>query len=195
MTATKTRYDGVAMLLHWLIAALIFYNIWLAWQAEDLPRAERVAVLATHRAIGMTVLFLSLFRLAWRFISPPPPLSPELKPLERLGARVVHIGFYVLMIGLPLTGWVMSSASPRLRPIDMFGLFDIPQISALQTMAEPGRRGVHEAFEVLHAGVLKLVAYLLIILHVAGALKHQFIDRDNQLGRIIPFLGRPRTGA
>jgi cytochrome b561 len=182
------------MLLHWLIAGLILYNIWLGWTFDDLKGAAKLAAIQPHKAIGIVVLVLSVLRLVWRLINRPPPLSAHLKPWEKALAHVVHWAFYVFMIGMPLTGWAMVSASKRIKvfPIDMFGLFNWPAIAPLTNLPREQMRAVHEALEQAHTGYVLWLGYALIALHVVGALKHQFLDRDGELGRMLPFLPTPR---
>jgi cytochrome b561 len=192
MDRPADRYNAVAMLLHWVIAILLLYNIWLAWQMEDLKGPARAALMGIHKPVGITILLLSLVRLGWRLVNPPPPFSAHLKPWERMLAHVTHWSLYVVMIGMPLAGWAMVSAVKTIRPINMFGLFNWPGLTFLRDMPPDQRRDLHELLEFLHADAFKILAYILIVLHVAGALKHQFIDRDGELGRMIPFLRSPR---
>lgn len=189
---TQSRYSTVAVILHWTIVVLLIWTVLLAWESEDLKGAARMVPLQLHKPLGITIMLLTLARLAWRRIMPPPPLSAHLKPWERTLARGVHAGFYVLMLGIPLTGWAMVSASALIAkfPIDMFGLFDWPAISWLSDMAPEPRHALNEQLETVHTLAAKVVIYGLVPLHVLGALKHQFLDKDNELARMIPFLAR-----
>jgi cytochrome b561 len=192
------RYGAVAILFHWTVAALILFNIWLGWRFEDLHGPAKLALIQTHKAIGITVLVLSVLRLGWRLIHRPPPFSAHLAPWERALAHAVHWTFYIFMIGMPLTGWAMVSASRRIKvfPIDMFGLFHWPAIGPLTNLPADQMKATHEALEFIHTGPLLWLGYGLIVLHVVGALKHQLIDRDNELARMVPFFGKPgRKGA
>lgn len=171
------------MVLHWIIALLIVLNFVAVWVAEDMPRPERMQIMANHKSIGLTVLALSLVRLGWRFTHRSPPLQRRLQPWEQTLARTVHTLFYVLMIGLPLSGWAMVSSG---GPVRVFGLFAVPALPVSTSEAAGDRFfSVHET---LAWGMLALLA-----LHVAGALKHHFIDRDGALGRMVPFLRAPRA--
>jgi len=189
---TQNRYSTVAVVLHWVIAALLVWIVWLGWQAGDLEGAARIAPLQLHKPLGILVLLLTLIRLGWRLTHRPPLLNPDLKPWERTLAKVVHWGFYAVLLVLPLTGWAMVSASKLIAvyPIDMFGLFDWPALSFLTDLPEDAREGTHELFEEAHHLIAKIIVYVLVPLHVLGALKHQFIDKDNALARMIPFLAR-----
>jgi cytochrome b561 len=194
MSVERSRYSAVAMTFHWVIAALIIANVALAWTADELPRSSAAGLMAWHKTFGITVLILSLGRLAWRLTHRPPVLNPHLKTWERLLAHVVHWGFYVLMIGLPLTGWALVSASPLIKvyPIDMFGLFHWPAIGPLANLPPAEMKAAHETWEEVHHLLAKVLIYGLIPLHILGALKHQFLDKDNELGRMIPFLKAPK---
>ncbi|HZZ36597.1 MAG TPA: cytochrome b [Caulobacteraceae bacterium] len=182
------RYNAVAMALHWLIAALIVTNIGLAWYFGTLHGQEKVAVIQVHKPIGITVLILTLARLGWRFAKPPPPLPIYVSGWERVAAKTVYVLFYGVMIGLPLTGWAMVSASRliHLYPIN-FGLFVWPAITPLTSLPPEQMRDTHEFFQEAHE-LIGWLAYGLIGLHVAAALRHQFILRDGVLARMVPFL-------
>ncbi|MDB5429811.1 MAG: cytochrome [Caulobacter sp.] len=189
-TAHPDRYSTVAILLHWLIAAMIVTNVGYAWYANGLHGLEKIPPLQIHKSIGISILLLTLARLAWRLVNRPPPMPADLKPWERLLARTVHVLFYVVMIGLPLTGWAMVSASPTIKiyPINFFGYGHWPAIQALSSLPHDQMKQAHGTFETAHGLLAKLIVYLLIPLHIAGALKHQFIDKDNDLARMLPFL-------
>lgn len=176
------RYSRVAMILHWSIALLIVLNFAAAWVAETVPRAERMQIMANHKSIGLTVLILTVVRIAWRVTHRPPPLQRTLQPWERTLATAVHSLFYILMIGMPLTGWAMVSAG---GPVSVFGLFSMPALPV------PSSEAAGDTFHDVHVKLAWLMLGL-FALHVLGALKHQFLDRDRTLGRMIPFLRVPR---
>ncbi|PTQ09782.1 cytochrome B [Sphingomonas oleivorans] len=178
---TSARYSGVAKLLHWLIAALILANILLAWRMEGSPGAVRYAIFQLHKSIGITVLLLTLIRIGWRLTHRPPPLSAHLARWERTLAHIVHHGFYLLMLGLPLTGWLLVSTSPTRIATLLYGTIPWPHIPVPAASAA----SANELAEFGHES-LAYLAYLLIVLHVAGALKHHIIDRDGELGRMLP---------
>lgn len=175
------RYSSVAIAFHWTIAALVLINLAIGLFHDAMPRGW--GVMPIHKAIGITVLVLSLGRLAWRLSHRPPPFAPETAAWERASARLVHASFYVLMIVLPLSGWAMSSyGEPSPRPLTWFGLFDIPYLPVDKAMA--GAAGdAHE--------LLGYVMAALLVLHVAAALRHHLILRDATLARMAPILRRP----
>lgn len=210
------RYTRVAMVLHWAIAALIFYNLVSGLLGGFLPRG----FFAFHISSGLTILALTLVRIVWRLTHKPPPLLP-MQRWERWLAHGVHILIYALMLFAPWTGWVMISAnppagspgaayaqaqaaqkaaaageparSPRKAP-QLWGLVTVPMIAPVADLGrEPagvaGQRAFHEQMEGVH-GNLAWVFVVLLLLHIGGALKHQLIDRMPELARM--GIGRPR---
>lgn len=168
------RYDAVARALHWTIAVLLIGNI-AAGLANDALEGV-VNVIPAHKAVGITVLALSLVRLAWRLAHRPPPLPAATPAWERGAAHLVHALFYALMIGLPLSGWIFASAGRY--PLTWFGLFDIPKFAL--TKADPIVGLAREGHE-----VMGYVAIVLIALHVGAALRHHLVRRDGVLRRML----------
>ena len=130
-----------------------------------------------HKALGITVLALTIVRILWRLGHKPPPLPASTPAWQKLLSRIVHFLFYALLILLPLSGWVWMSAADR--PIDFFGLATIPTIVA----PNEGLADVmHDRHEVLGLAMLGLA-----VVHIVAALKHQFFDRNGLIGRMNPF--------
>ena len=177
------RYNRVAIGLHWIIAAMIVTNFVLVWTAEEVSEDLEHYLVGLHAAIGILVLIFSVARIIWRVTHPAPPYAPSLKSWEVALARVTHALFYFLIIGIPFTGWAMVSIYSGGGSVDMFGLFDFPKIPF--TKNEPAAGDLHEVHELLGTLMLGLLA-----LHVVAALKHQFIDKDETLSRMIPWLRR-----
>jgi len=186
------RYNGVAMTLHWLIAALIIANIGIAWYFNTLHGLPKIPPVQLHKSIGITVQLLSLARLGWRIASPPPPLPATVEGWQRVAAGVVYVLFYVVMIGMPLSGWALSSASViiRFKPIMLYGLVQWPAIAPLTHLAPAEMKQAHEGFVTVHHLLAKL-AYALIVLHVGAALRHLFLLKDGVMGRMVPFARAP----
>jgi cytochrome b561 len=134
--------------------------------------------MGNHKALGITILALTIGRLLWRWTHPVPPLPSDLARWEAILARTVHIIFYVLLIGLPLGGWTANSLAGR--EIDMFGLFTIPRLP-LGTNEEAAK-----SIFGLHATGGSIFIYL-IALHILGALKHTFFDKNGGIFRMLPF--------
>lgn len=187
--APGDRYTAVAITLHWLIAVLLISNIGLAWYFNTLQGLPKIAPTQLHKSIGITILLLSVLRLAWRFISPPPPMVAPIPRWQKIAAEAVHWLLYVVMIGMPLSGWALSSASRLIHvyPITLYGVVPWPAIGPLTTLPRDQMHQAHAAFTETHELLAKL-AYLLIVMHVGAALMHQFIQRDGTLARMVPFL-------
>lgn len=185
-TARAGRYATVAIVLHWLIALLIVLQVSLAWRMGGKPTPESFAVFQLHKSIGITVLLLSLIRLGWRLANPPPPEPAGLKRWERVLSLAVHWGFYVIMIGMPLTGWLTVSASRIEIPTLLYGVVHWPSMPGIADLAPAAKKTAHLVGERGH-GLLALGIYALFALHVGGALKHQLFDRRTPiLPRMVP---------
>lgn len=186
MAASRTRYTTVAIVIHWLIAAAIIFQIILGWRMGDGPKGPTTyALFQLHKSIGITILLLSLARLAWRLFNTP-PAPPEGQPKwERVASKLVHIGFYVIMIGLPLTGWILVSTSRVPIPTLLFGVVPWPHIPGLPELAAAPKHLWHEIGELGH-GVLVKVTYLLLLLHLGAVAKHQILDKDEVFANMAP---------
>ena len=181
----QTRYTGVAIAFHWIIGLLIIVNVGLAW-AWPLVADESVRPLINnHKAIGVTVLGLLVMRVLWRWTHRVPPLPAHHKPWEKRAAHWVHILLYIIMFALPLSGWIMDSAWEKAAEVPMpyFGLFEFPRIGFILDMDAATRKSIHDVFGAAH-DISGKILYLLFFLHVGGALKHQFIDKDRELERM-----------
>jgi cytochrome b561 len=182
---TRTRWGVLSQLLHWLIAALIGVQIALGLIGTELPLSmAKLATLARHKSLGITLLALMLLRLAWRALNPTPSLPDTLRPHERVLAHLTHTGLYVLVIALPLSGWIMSSA--RGFPVSWFNLVQLPNLV--------GRNAtLYHTMVRLHV-LLAIALGLLLVLHIAAAFKHHFVLRDDTLRRMLPGAGTAFTG-
>jgi len=174
----RRRYSGVAMAFHWVIAILVIMNWQIAERAESLDGPVAGAVWNYHKAWGITILALTLGRIGWKLAHPGPPFPAHHQPWERALARIVHFTFYVLLIALPLAGWIANSLGGRV--IDYFGLFTVPALPVGSNKELGG-----EIFD-LHATTGKFLL-LLVGLHILGVVKHMVIDRDGELFRMLPF--------
>jgi cytochrome b561 len=168
------RYTTVARALHWIIAILILGNLFFGFAHDALPKDW--AVMPVHKSIGLTVLALTLVRIAWRLTHPAPPLPTAMPAWEKGAAHATHLVFYALMLILPLSGWIMSSAGTR--PLNWFFLFDVPKFAVGKEDAIVGlSRGAHE--------LLPWLWVALIILHIGAALRHHFALKDDVLRRML----------
>jgi cytochrome b561 len=185
------RFTYIAIYFHWIVATLILTNILIAWQFPLLQGALRAAVFQVHKSIGITVLLLSVLRLAWRMLNPPPPFASTMRAWEKESSKIVERGFYFIMLALPLTGWALSSASDLHVPIVLFGVVHWPDIPLIGTLPFDQKLGVY-GFSVAAHHLLAKITYGLVALHVLAALRHQFVKRDFVLARMIPSLARRR---
>lgn len=179
-------YNNVSVALHWLIAALLLAQIYVGWTFGDMERGpDRALWFDWHKALGFTILALSILRLVWRLMNPPPPFPAAMPAWERTLARINHTLFYVVLLGLPLTGWAYvstGSGTAEAGAMSLFGITNWPIIPGLP-------RGAHDGFEEAHE-ILVTITNALIVLHVGAALKHQFIDKRRELNRMPPLRGR-----
>lgn len=177
--ATRSRYSAGAIAFHWVIALLIIVNIVIALATDDWHGPARSAAMQIHKATGLTILVLSIARIAWRLAHRPPPFPAVIRRWEAVVARTVHWLFYVLMIVLPLSGWLMISAAGQRKPFSWYGLFGLPYLPVQGDKAMGGF--AHETHEVLGYAMIALIA-----LHVAAALKHHYFDQTRLLARMWP---------
>jgi cytochrome b561/polyisoprenoid-binding protein YceI len=181
------RYTTVAVLLHWLIAAAIIFQIILGWRMGDGPKGSPTtfALFQLHKSIGVTILLLSLLRLIWRLFNKP-PIAPEGRPKwEQVASKLVHVGSYAIMIGLPLTGWILVSASRVPIPTLLYGVVPWPHLPGLPELAAGPKHVWHEIGELGHGALVKLT-YLLLLLHLGAVAKHQVLDKDEVFGNMAP---------
>jgi cytochrome b561 len=181
MAEPQTRYSGISIMLHWLIALMVLAQVLLITGHEATEGPLSRELVQIHKAVGLSILVLTLARIGWRMANPAIALPQEMKGWEKVLARATHILFYVALIVIPLTGWLASSASGR--DISWFGLFDWPLLPV------GGGREAAGRFMDIHELAVKGL-YVLLALHVLGALKHHFVDRDGVLQRMIPFIPR-----
>lgn len=174
LTTQTARYNSVARALHWSIAVLILFNLFTGLFGESL---EKVWVsMPLHKATGLMILTLSLVRLGWRLTHAVPPYPFDFQPALRRFAGFTHAAFYFLMIAVPVTGWIFSSAEKW--PLSIYGLFDWPKLAV--TKAMPVVDAAHTAHVVLGYGFGGLV-----VLHIGAALFHHFELKDTMLRRML----------
>jgi len=175
---TRNAYGLVAQALHWLVVAGITAQFVWAWRIDrtDSIRAE-FALVNQHKSIGMTVLALVVVRLLWRAFNRPPPFPSSMSAWERLSAATAHWMLYALILAMPLSGWIYTSAA-GFGP-EFFGLVDIPALVGQNERLEDLFGAVHEWLAIC---ILALVA-----IHVLAALRHQFVLKDGLLKRMLPL--------
>ena len=176
---TDRHYGGLAIALHWLIAALIAALIAMGIYMVGLPDAgfdtKKIILILAHKEIGVSVLALGAIRLVWRQLNPLPALAPTVPEWQRVAAAFVHLWLYALMLGQPVTGWLMSSASGI--PVDFLGLFTLPDLVQHDDELFARLRRMHDW--------LGLTMAALICLHAAAGFWHHFMLRDETLRKML----------
>ncbi|MGI4778059.1 MAG: cytochrome b [Janthinobacterium lividum] len=185
--APSARYTRPAIILHWLIAMLMAVNVALILLVERFPEDWVRPVVDTHKSVGITVLGLVLLRILWRLTHRPPAMPSSYGRSERFGAHAVHAVLYLLMVLLPLSGWMHDSAwkDAPTHPMQLFGLVPWPRLGWIMSVDTGTKEMLHTAFGDLHAWA-GYVLYAMFALHVAGALKHQWFDGERELQRMLP---------
>jgi cytochrome b561 len=263
-TVDRSKYTRVAIILHWAIAGLIIFNLAIGFVMEGFPLPVRFVALVLHVSSGMTVLVLTVFRIAWRLMHEPPAYFASMKLWERRLSHAIHLFLYVAMVVMPLTGWAIVSAHPRpgsdgaaeqarhlpfqipgappsgvgapqslpatppaglgvppaglaappgapamggpagppagappRRQLKVWWLFSLPSIKVIEDIGETTggyapQQALHEEFVSWHS-VGGYIMLLLLALHIAGALKHQYLDKEPELERM--GLGRRKGNA
>ena len=181
------RYTRTAMLLHWVIAVFIIINVLLMWTMDFFPKDAERPMVNLHKSIGITVLLLVVMRILWRLTHRPPSLPAAYPRWERLAAHGAHAALYLLIFLMPLTGWIHDSAwkAAASYPLTLFGIIPWFRIGTIQALDPATKEQVHSLFGSIHTSL----AYVLVaffVIHVVGALKHQFIDREAELQRMLP---------
>lgn len=174
---TTLRYGNLAIGLHWL-TLLLLAAVYAAIELRGIfPKGSdpRETMKMWHFMLGLSVLLLTLLRIANRFSAPTPAIEPPLKPLQDKLAKLLHLALYGLMLGMPLAGWLILSAAGK--PVPFFGL-ELPALICANKALAGQLQQVHEA-----AGTF---GYVLIGTHAAAALVHHHLQRDNTLLRMLP---------
>lgn len=179
------RYTRTAILLHWLVALAILCAFPLGVYMHELPLSPRkLQLYSYHKWIGIGVLSLAALRLAWRLAHRPPPMLAGMPRWQEVSAHATHHLLYLLMLAVPLSGWLMSSALGF--TVVWFGVLPLPDLIGKDKQLGELLKQVHET--------LNFALLALVLLHVAAALKHHFFEHDGTLARMLPFLKQePRS--
>ena len=162
---------------HWLLALLILGSLGFGLYMTDLPFSPaRIRQYNWHKWAGITILALSALRLLWRLTHPAPKLPPSTPPWQQKTSHAAHVLLYALFFALPLAGWAYSSAAGF--TVVYFGVLPLPDWV-------PKDPDLAKTLKLVHM-VLGKALIVLILVHVAAALKHQFVDRDGLLRRMMP---------
>ena len=175
-------YDRVARAVHWLVAVLAFGVVWLGWNVAAAPRntPQRDLLMLGHQSVGLTILGVMVFRAWWRWRHPPPAPPPVLSWLEAKVAWLNHLALYVLLLAMPLIGY--CSIATAGHSVSVFGVVSIPPLLAQSNRWSQITIAVHL--------VGQYALYLLVALHLAGALLHGVVRRDGVVGRMLPLRHR-----
>ena len=177
MNTDQNRYTRTAMVLHWLMAVLLIGLLALGFYMHDLPLSpEKLQLYSWHKWAGVTAFLLALVRLTWRMTHTPPALPDAMPRLMKIVAHAGHYTLYLLMIAIPLSGWLMSSAK-GFQTV-WFGVLPIPDL--LEKNQELG--GWLQQIHML----LNLLFMLTLLGHIGAGLKHHLIDKDDILTRMLP---------
>lgn len=174
------RFGPAIQILHWLTAALVIALLVMGNVADIHADEPGSALFIWHGSLGVLVLMLTLLRVLSRAGRQQPALPAAMGTVERGVAAATHLAFYILLLALPISGWLLASAEGA--PVSVFGMFSLPSIG----IVGKGK----EFFEELHE-VFANVVLVLVALHVLAALKHHFVSRDDVLRRMLPMFGRP----
>ncbi len=180
-SASPTRYSAIAITFHWLFVLIFLVMFPLGYIMSDMPlSATKLSAYSWHKSIGITALALVILRFGWRLLHRPPPLPQTISPLQRTASHTVHLLLYAVVVAIPITGWIMSSAAGfTVKP---YGLFALPDFVAKD-------KALFHQFEEIHM-YLGFVLLALIALHVAAAIYHTF-RREGILGRMLPLAFLP----
>lgn len=177
LKTSTLRYGSFSIGIHWLML-LLFVAVYGTIELRELFEKgsdPREALKTWHFMLGMLVFMLVWLRLAARLSGPTPTITPELPKLQQLSATLLHLALYLLIIGMPLTGWLMLSAAGK--PIPFFGL-ELPALIGENKALAKQIKEVHE--------FVGTTGYYLIGLHAAAALYHHYLKHDNTLTRMLP---------
>ncbi len=175
---TEQHYGAAAKWLHWLIALMVFGLIGVGlYMVEQRISPQTIRLYMTHKSIGLTVLLLMLLRVGYRIKNRPPALPVATPRWQKVAAHISHIGLYTLLFAMPISGWLMNSASGF--PMKYFGLFRVPNLIARD-------QAQLDFFKAAH-GYMAWTLIALIAVHVMAAMQHHFINRDTILRRMLPM--------
>lgn len=171
-----TRYTSTAIALHWLMALLIFAAFPLGLYMSDLHLSPlKLQLYSYHKWIGITVLMLAVLRVLWRATHTPPPLPDTIARWQRIASGVLHQSLYLLLFAVPMSGWLMSSAK-GFKTV-WLGVVPLPDLVGKNKELGHLLENVHQS--------LNYLLLLLVVAHIAAALKHKYLDRDEVMARML----------
>lgn len=178
--STSSHYTRTAIGLHWIMALLIIAAFGLGWFMTDIPGFSmmKLKYYSWHKWLGVTVFMLAVIRVLWRMLNPPPALDASISRIQQLAAHILHWILYFLIFAVPLSGYFYSLAAGF--PVVYLGIIPLPVLIQADFQLAESLKELHE--------ILTYCMAILVLAHVAAALKHHVIDRDNTLSRMLPFL-------
>jgi cytochrome b561 len=178
LKSSESRWGSIAQAIHWLMAVAIIGNGVLGLIMDEMPRGmTKLNTFAIHKSIGLTVLALLILRVSWRFFDRKPRDEP-MPRWQRLAAHATHGVLYLLMLAIPLSGWIYNSAHGY--PLQWFKWFNLPALAEKNQALSDIAGETHE--------ILFWVIVAVLVAHVGGALVHHWFERDNTLLRMLPFV-------
>ena len=171
-------YGAISQIIHWLTAALLVAIVALGLYSSTLARDTqwRDEILLFHKSLGLLIIALTLVRLAWVAYSPAKPSVAKLKRWEVIVARVGHVFLYLILLLMPLSGVIFSEGAGR--EVGFFHIFTLPQFLPLDPALLPRQQYYYKLGKFLHENVFQWTLYAIFAAHIAGVVKHHFIDGD-----------------
>jgi cytochrome b561 len=177
------------VIFHWTVAGLILFQIWWGWRTGRLPVGyEKLEAYEVHSQAGLLIFVLTLLRMTWRLMIPGPVNDADKPGWQSRAAHLTHVALYACLLGLPLSGWAMLSATAREQDLSVAGVAPWPQLP-LGMLPEAYRWVIEAWAEQVHFGFIILLL-VLIPLHVGATVKHEFVDRDDVLRGMLPGVRR-----
>jgi len=174
-TSAKTKYDGVAKTLHWIVALLMIVMLTAGWTLGDLPLDEKVQTLVIHSSLGLSVFILMFIRLYWRRKNPPPARPDHMPTWQVTASKFSHHGLYFFVMLQPLLGLGQS----------MYADFDVRPYGAF-SVSMGANESLYGIFHELHE-INAMILIALVLLHLGAALYHHFVQKDTVLKRMLPY--------
>ena len=174
---TPEQWGTVSKVLHWLVVLLILLMAWIGLRMGDMPNGpDKIASYALHKSVGITILMLVIARIGWRFYAGAPDGVPGTPRWQERIASLTHLALYALLLAMPLSGWILNSASGF--PLQWFGLVNLPAIADKD-------HDLHELAEGIHEWLFWAMVTL-VVMHAAAAFYHHLVQRDATLTRMLP---------
>lgn len=181
----QKRYSPVGVAFHWTVAGLILFQLWWGWRTSRLPVGyEKLEAYEVHSQVGLLIFVVTLLRMVWRLMIPGPMNDADKPGWQSRAAHLTHYLFYACLLGLPLSGWAMLSATAREQDLSVAGVAPWPLLP-FAGLSPAQRWAIEAGAEQVHFGFILLILAL-IPLHVGATLKHELVDRDDVLKGMLP---------